>query len=73
LPFPGACMWAMLCLVVVTLTMGLAGGFTGTCRHIALVQSLCLIVGLLLVTLGHYGKGSSAGFDGLQPFYCCAS
>jgi hypothetical protein len=59
-----ACMGAMLGLVVLALIMGLSGRFAGTCPHIASVQSLRRAVAPLLISIGHTGVGSSAGFGG---------
>lgn len=52
-------MWGSL---VLALIMGLAGRFTGTCRHIAGVTLLRFVADLLVIPIGHSGRGSSAGF-----------
>jgi hypothetical protein len=52
----------MLGLGLLSLTMGLSGRYNGTCRHIALAQSLRRVVCPLVVSIGHGGSGSSAGF-----------
>jgi hypothetical protein len=65
-------MGAMLGFAALVLIMGLSGCFTRTCRHIALVQLLRIAVVPLLRSIGHSGKGSSAGFgelNGPMPLY----
>jgi hypothetical protein len=59
-------MGAMWGLVGRAVVLGLTGRFAGTCCHIALVQSLRRVVPLLYRSIGHSGRGSSAGFGGVR-------